>query len=414
MRGIGYTTANFLRSIPKGSSDHFVLFVHARDDDSLDFIKGLLAIPEAKFEFRSFAPSLTEEPTNGQLGFVVKAMQKLSYLGSYRLGSAQFGDVHDIDRFIQFDQNQPMPQLPRKSKNFLIAYDLIPYVLETDYLWGYHTSRQHGRTRRSALKSAFNRSIYIKKVAFNTRFADKVIAISQTTKRDLIKYAKTPAKKISVTLLGVNRAEKTSDNPATITRYVESSWGYLPESSSLDKKKFLLFVGGADNRRRLTDLVAAFNQLKAKGSDIKLVLSGDTMKSPLAIPSQKVQKALLSSPYKNDIYFLGFTDDDTKNWLYKNTSAFVFPSIYEGFGLPILEAMELEAPVICYDTPAVREVGGEIPFYATDVMSLVESIEHVEALSTAERDKLKKRGTKHSEQFSWDSTTKEILATVTK
>jgi glycosyltransferase involved in cell wall biosynthesis len=195
-------------------------------------------------------------------------------------------------------------------------------------------------------------------------------------------------------------------------RYISTSWGYIQRATSLADKNFILFVGGADNRRKLADLVATFNQLKARGSDLCLVLSGDTMRGPNAIPSPDVQNALGSSPFLDDIYFMGFTDDATRNWLYKHAKAFVFPSTYEGFGLPVLEAMEFETPVICYDNLAVREVGGALPLYATDVLTLTQAVERVLSMSKDDLQSLKKRGRQHSRTFSWKATATAILAAV--
>ena len=407
MRGIGYTTSNFLRAIPKNTKHSFVLYAHRRDDDSIAFIQSLLPFSEDHYEIRYFVPTINEQPVAGQLKFIVKIGKRLSYLLSYRFGSKQYGNTRDLGAFIQTDQGQPLPIM--RGKKLLIAYDLIPYVLEKDYLWSYRTSRQNGRTRRSALKSTFNRGLYLRKAAYNARFADTVLAISQATKNDFIRYAHVPKRKIKIVHLGVDRVVSSSDTAPKMQRFIGTSWGYIQKPASLKGKDFLLFVGGADNRRKLADLVAAFNQLKARGSNLCLVLSGDTMRGPKAIPSLDVQHALLSSPFLDDIYFMGFTDDLTKNWLYKNAKAFVFPSTYEGFGLPILEAMEFETPVICYDNLAVREVGGDTPLFATDVLTLVQAIERLLGMSVKERQKLIADGRKRSESFSWETTAKELL-----
>src|SRR5690606_28011392 len=111
-----------------------------------------------------------------------------------------------------------------------------------------------------------------------------------------------------------------------------------------------------------------------------------------------------------DIYFVGFTDDATRNWLYKNALAFVFPSVYEGFGLPVLEAMSLKTPVICYKNRAVQEVAGTFPLYADDVWSLVDKIREVETLSGKDSFKgLLEKGAKHATQYGWDKTAIQVI-----
>lgn len=412
MRGIGYTTSNFLSSIPSDSQHTYILYAHPRDDDSEEYIRNLLTLPKNRFHIRHFYPADTSHESAGQLRFALKVLKKLRVLISFRIGSGQYGKVDDLDAFIQFDQSQPLAKLTGGARNFVVAYDLIPYVLETDYLWGYRVSRQNGRTKRSALKSAFNRFMYIQKIKASSKHADTILAISNATANDFIKYANVPKDKLKLILLGVNRPSKNTKKPEHLIRYRSTSWGYLPERTQLQTNRFLLFVGGADNRRKLTDLIAAFNQLKATGSDIQLVLSGDTMTGPLTIPSVDVQNAFKDTPYMDDIYFLGFTDDDTRNWLYRNALAFVFPSVYEGFGLPVLEAMELETPVICYESTAVKEVAGTVPIYANDTYSLVNAVAFVENMSKDERDQRKKLGSRHVATYSWNKTASEIISYV--
>jgi len=98
------------------------------------------------------------------------------------------------------------------------------------------------------------------------------------------------------------------------------------------------------------------------------------MKSPRHIPSYQTRTALETSPFKDSIYFVGYTDDKTRDWLYKNATTFVFPSIYEGFGLPVLEAMKQKVPIICYGCEAIREIAADIPFYAMDASTIIDRI----------------------------------------
>src|SRR5680860_37195 len=90
----------------------------------------------------------------------------------------------------------------------------------------------------------------------------------------------------------------------------------MTKKESLKNQRFLLFVGGVDHRRKLDDVVTAFNHLRAQGEDIKLVLSGDIMLGAEAITTASAREALLKSSYLDDVCFLGFTDDKTRDWLY--------------------------------------------------------------------------------------------------
>lgn len=413
MRGIGYTTTNFLENLPADSKDTYVFFLDSNGTLNGEEVFKSINLKIKNYTFQYFVGQPPKKMLPWRFRSLSKLMAKLSDISVYRTGDKRY-DTTGLDAFIQFDQNMPLPRPSRGTKNYFIAYDLIPYILEKDYLITYHGALQKGLGWRAAVSSAVNRYAYLKKVELNCAKADGIIAISEATKRDYLRYCKVAKSKISVVQLGVSDiSTNTKGADGTIDRYQKTSWGYLSRPASLKGKEFLLFVGGADERRRLHDLVAAFNHLKAQGSDLKLVLSGDIMKGPLHIPSQSIQKALLHSSYINDIYFVGFTDNMTRNWLYKHATAFVFPSVYEGFGLPILEAMSLKTPVICYKNRAVEEVAGDIPFYAHDTLSLIDRIREVQSLKgSAKLEALLEKGIQHSAGYSWDATVRKILARI--
>lgn len=411
MRGIGYTMANFLENITGSKDDSFIFFVDEAAAISAEEVLSEFDLTSVEYSVRVFDGSSASKQLPWKFKYISKLLKKFRALSVYRTGDDRYGDISELDAFIQFDQSKPLPAGPRSVKKYFIAYDLIPYILNKDYLVDYHTARQKGLPRRAAFRSGLDRRLYLKKVKLNSRRATHILAISDATKQDYIALCGVDPNKISVITLGVPDMTSTkAQNDGTIQRYEKTSWGYLPRPASLKSQRFLLFVGGADERRRLHDLIAAFNQLKAQGSDIKLVLSGDIMKGPLQIPTALTQKALLHSSYLNDIYFVGFTDDATRNWLYKNALAFVFPSVYEGFGLPVLEAMSLKTPVICYKNRAVEEVAGDIPLYAHDIWSLVDKIKEVETLSGKDSfKKLLEKGAEHTTHYTWQKTAKQVI-----
>jgi glycosyltransferase involved in cell wall biosynthesis len=253
--------------------------------------------------------------------------------------------------------------------------------------------------------------LYAHKIKVNSRRADLLLSISSHTKQDFVKILGVEDSKIAVTPLGVTQPGKSVKAEVPNYRYVESTWGYLKQPYELpNATPFLLFVGGADRRRSLSDLVAAFNNLRAEGHDLKLVLSGDIMQGPLNIPTPETQYALTNSSYLDDIIFMGFTEDSVRDWLYKNCLAFVYPSRYEGFGLPVLEAMVYGSPVICYENGALKEIGGEAPLYANDSETLRQRI--LELLSASNKQLLVMRanGEAQAAKFSWTKTAKDMLS----
>ena len=416
MRGIGYTASNFISHLSPSKDEEFVFYLEQTEKNVDDIIE-LITIKPDQFELRYFEHTTKKETSSRLLRPYVKVIAKLQALSVYKSGDPKYPNIGDIDCFIQLDQSQPLPKSGVNTMNMFVAYDLIPYIMESDYLHNYRTSRKLGKSRKASLKAAFDRYVYIKKVRLNVQRADKILAISRTTKKDFIRLANAKEEKIDVITLGVTSNNESSikqqdEKSRTIERYEKTSWGYFPHKSELKPGSFLLFVGGADNRRRLQDLVTAFNHLRATGKDAKLVLSGDIMQGPLNIPNLLVQKALLGSSYADDIYYLGFTDDETRDWLYQHALAFVFPSVYEGFGLPVLEAMGRGTPVVCYKNGAVEELTDDIPLFASDAQSLSTAILKVCELSPSELKKLRLRGIKQANRYTWDITATQIFNSV--
>lgn len=409
MRGIGFTIINFVNNISaKDRKDHTFIFYMYPGDESQTETLGLLDLSNMEYEVRNLGNRRVVTKTlPGRFRFIISALNQLLELRDYYLGDSRVKSLKDVDVFIQADQSQKMPR-KGKHQNVLFLYDMIPYVLEWDYLWSYDTARTRGYSRKAALRCKARRWLYIHKLRISTRRADKMIAISQQTKADFVKYLSIKDSKIHVIPLGV-AIPKYTDEPVRINRYVETSWGYSPHTMpSLPDEPYLLFVGGADRRRKIEDLVCAFNILRAQGREIKLILSGDSMQGPRNIATEEIQHALATSSYQDDIIFTGFIDDNVRDQLYKNALAFIFPSRYEGFGLPVLEAMSYGCPVISYENSATKEVAGEVPIYANDALGLVDAINKVmddrSLVST-----LKKKGLAHVKRFSWAKTSTKII-----
>ncbi|GAC1570422.1 MAG: hypothetical protein NVS3B23_02090 [Candidatus Saccharimonadales bacterium] len=176
------------------------------------------------------------------------------------------------------------------------------------------------------------------------------------------------------------------------------------------EKPFLLFIGGADRRRKLIDLVTAFNHLRAQGVQINLVLAGDSMQGPYNISTEETQAAFLHSSYLQDIIFMGFVNDKQRDWLYKNALAYVFPSKYEGFGLPVLEALIHGTPVISYPNKATVEVAGNTPFYAYNAFDIQNKTAEILNLSQADLEKKKRINVAAAKNYSWKITSLKIIS----
>lgn len=410
MRGVGSTVINVLRHISDNDrrSHLFVFYTYKTGkNEALDLID---ASSFPNYEVRTIAETPPLPPSIKTKAGLLRAPHRMrDALLNHRLGSKRITNTEGLDAFLQFEQDV-IP--PAGVKSVVIAYDLIPYALESDYLWNYNTARiLHNYSRRGALKAQAKRSMYLHNIRTVMSRAHKIIAISNHTKSDFIKFAKTPASKIEVCYLGVSdKVITTQSKPKTVDRYINSSWGDIKVKTNLPDTPFLLFVGGADPRRKLTDLVHAFNLLRAQGHNVHLALAGDTMLGPNSIPNNEARQALLGSSYLNDIYMLGFVDSSTREWLYQNALAFVYPSKYEGFGLPILEAMNYGTPVITYRNSSITEISKNKALYADDFIEIAELAKKCLDTKDADRDKR----IAHAQKFDWNDTAKNLLAALLK
>lgn len=408
MRGVGSTAINVMRHLSDEdrSRYHFVLYLYKNDQqEALDIVN---ASALKSYEVRTVPPATAVPASIKTLHGLLHIPRRLANaLLNRKLGDKRITDIDGVDFFLQFEQDVlPPPQIP----SVVIAYDLIPYVLEGDYLWSYRTARNtHNYSRRGALKAHVKRYAYLSKIRSVMHRAQRVVAISEHTKNDFVKYMGIAENKIDVVHLGISSKESSNPKrPDFIERYVNSSWGDIKVHTKLSDKPFLLFVGGADPRRKINELVYAFNLLRAQGHDIILVLAGDTMLGPNSVPNADARKALLSSSYLDDIYMLGFVDDDTREWLYQNALVFVYPSIYEGFGLPVVEAMQYGTPVITYDNSSIKEVAGNLAHYAEDFTEIA-ALTQRQLTSQNSLHKEYKQRIQHANKYSWSLSAKNIF-----
>lgn len=228
--------------------------------------------------------------------------------------------------------------------------------------------------------------------------SDKIIAVSGSTKQDILKfYPKIKKDKIKVIYHGCDETNFAKD------RNMEK------EKKLLDKlginKKYLLYVGAIQPRKNLQTLVDAFEKVKKENSDLQLVLGGEK-----AWMSDGVLNSVENSSFKNDIIIthrLGFEDIGD---LMRGAEIFIFPSYYEGFGLPVLEAFAAKVPVITSKNSSLTEVGGNGALYfdAASSDELTEKIKKVLDDKNLRNDMIK-RGQDQLRNFSWIKCARETL-----
>lgn len=256
-----------------------------------------------------------------------------------------------------------------------------------------------------------HRKILWQKFLMNTKQeakkADKLMADSFSTKEDLINIYKIDPAKIKVVYLGVSKDFKPIRKDNSQLKRVRKKYS-LPKS-------FVLYFGTIEPRKNLILLIKAFEALKEKTiwkdfegdvfSDLKLVIAG--AKGWLY---KDIFKEVENSRYKKDIIFTGFVDDKDKPHLYNLANLFVYPSFFEGFGFPPLEAMACGVPTIVSNASSLPEIVGDgavmiDPYNVDELAFAIREVLEDKDL----RENLIKKGLKQAKKFSWDKTAQEVL-----
>lgn len=225
---------------------------------------------------------------------------------------------------------------------------------------------------------------------------DGILTNSQATKSDIVKHLDINPDKIFVTHLGADKR----------FRQMEKEDVYPILQKYKLHKPYILFVGTLEPRKNVETLICAFNQLKQTHNiPHELVLAGQ--KGWLY---EKIFEAIESSPFKSDIRLMDYLPDNDVPALMNGAEVFAYPSFYEGFGLPVLEAMQCGAPVVISNISSLPEVGGEACLYVHPESS----DELSETLYKVLRDKasqktLSEKGVERAKQFSWEKCAEETL-----
>lgn len=227
--------------------------------------------------------------------------------------------------------------------------------------------------------------------------ADAIIAVSEHTRQDLIEFFHVEPDRVHVVYNGLEPRFSPCCADETLSQ-VRRAYGL--------KDDYILFVGTLEPRKNLVGLLNAYAMLRSiHGVDIPLVLAGE--KGWLY---EEVFDALHSLRLQSYVHLLGRVPDAYLPDLYRGASAFVYPSFYEGFGFPVLEAMACGAPVVTSAVSAIPEVAGDAallvdPHSSEAIADALARILEDEALA----DDLRKRGVQQAARFSWDRAAKGTL-----
>ena len=217
-----------------------------------------------------------------------------------------------------------------------------------------------------------------------------LIADSQSTKNDIVEYSCISPERVHVVPLAHDKS----------IHFPERNIGMLSEMGI--HTPYLLYLGALDLRKGIVDIIDSFEIIKPKLGELKLVLAGQ-----LDSAAEQMYDRLACCRYRDDVILPGYVNDEQKRALLSSASIFLFPSEYEGFGFPVLEAMACGSPVITTNVSSLPEVGGDAAVYVPPRCpdQLAYEIERLLGCESLRNDFIQ-RGFAQSAKFSWDKTAK--------
>lgn len=248
------------------------------------------------------------------------------------------------------------------------------------------------------MNSSFQRFAYRTVLKGILKHSKKIISVSENTKKDLIEITQTSPSKIEVIYEGVNENFKPrshmEENEEVLKKYGIT-------------KAYLLYTGVWRGHKNLVNLIKAFSILKQdENFDAQLVVTGT--EDPYY---PEVKRTVTELELENETIFTGLVSEEELVTLYQEAKVFVFPSLYEGFGLPPLEAMRCGTPVVASKTSCIPEICGEdnaLFFDPYDPTEMADTI-HKVWINEELQGQLHERGLKHSKKFSWEKMAEKTL-----
>ena len=368
--GIGQVTLNFLRKLSE-------LKVESEKFKDLEFILYLeedfdLRLPD-NFKKEVFLPFWKRDDLIRKIWWEKKLLPKLV-------------KKDGCDVFLSLYQSVSI--IPKEVKHIMIVHDIIPE------LFSHYLNNSRKKKYWKLTKEAIER-------------AEKIITVSSRTEKDLIQHLKIEPERISVNYPDVDDIYKIEVHKAK-SQKVLKKYGL--------KEGYILGGGGLEVRKNVEGLIRAYGVLlesNKKTHFIKnlpqLVISGKLMPNlaPLVTDAEKLVKELNLTGH---VKLLDFVPQENLPYLYQSALVFVYPSVYEGFGLPILEAMNVGTPVITSKKSSLPEVGRDAVLYsnAEDIHDIAMVIRNV-ILNENLRKELRRRGKERAKNFSWDIFVKRLF-----
>jgi glycosyltransferase involved in cell wall biosynthesis len=355
--GIGQYLFALLRAFLSHAETHrFLLFVLEEDAPLFDFAKDRMEFALVPERFRSPVKNILWHQT--ELPKLTRRHQlDLLHVPSYR-------------RMLW----------PRPCARVATIHDLAPFRVPKKYDW---KRMLYGR-------------LVVRRLAWRQ---DQIIAISENTARDIVRFFRLPRERITVIHNGLEHERFFPGDP-------EQSKGEVARRYGL-RQPFFLYIARLEHPgKNHVRLIAAFDEFKTSThSDWQLVLAGSDWHG-----AEAIHAAIARSTFATDIRRLGFVPDAELPTLYRAADVFIYPSLYEGFGMPPLEAMACGCPVISSARGSLGEVLGDAATIVEpeEIHSITREIRRASA-DQALRNRLRSAGLAQARKFNWDRTAAETL-----
>ncbi len=374
--GIGQVTINFLKEVGTGrdlsvqKDIEFVLYLE--EDISRDF-----EIPN-NFTKKIFLPIYKRDDLIRKIWWEKFLLPRLV-------------KKDGCDVFISLYQCPTSIQPYKEVKHIMIVHDIIPKLF-SQYL------------------DNFRKKLYWKLTEYGIKKADKIITVSKRTEKDLIEHLNISANKITTNYIDIDDVYKVETQ----------NFASLRERNVLKKYKinpgYILAGGGYEVRKNVEGVVRAYKILLERNKKEKflpdfprLAIYGKVLPESLSLatPIEKILRELNLTKY---VILLGEVPQKDLPALFSEAVMFIYPSHYEGFGMQILEAMNVGTPVITSKISSLPEVGGDSVLYCNpdDIMDIAMVMKNV-LINKDLRDQLKSRGMERAKQFSWEKFSGKIL-----
>ncbi len=361
--GVGVYTLNLLKALDQlQQSENFELTVYFQPAFK-NWLKGNLSPTDV---LQPYSPRCLPIPVTVTSGLMQFPNPLLTY---FERSLNQPDIVQGTDHFVYPYRN---------SRNIMTIHDLT-FIKYPDYV-------------PTIVKT------YLSRIKRCLKWTDAIITFSENTKKDLINLLNIDPNKIYVTY----QASRYHENYLT-SEQIEQ----LKTTINYDfTKPYFLFVSTLEPRKNIINLIHAFNYLKQNHKiDHQLVLIGQ-----IGWKYEPILEAINQSPYGSEVHHLNYLSDDLVALFYTQAEAFIYPSFYEGFGLPVLEAMTLGSPVITSNTSSLPEVTGDAALLIdpNNFLEMAEAMLKVIGDRTF-RNQLITKGKEQSQKFSWNKTAQNTL-----